>query len=452
MDKIVALAKRRGFIYPSSEIYGGLANTWDWGPYGTLLKKNISDLWWEKFVLQRDDIVSLDASIFLNPKAWEASGHVSQFTDVLIDCRDCHYRTRADHLVASTMAEGEVAGMSPQELEETIAKNKIKCPKCSHANWTKVRKFNLLFETSIGILEESKSTTYLRGEIAQGIFLNYKNILDTMRIKVPFGIAQQGKSFRNEITLGKFVHRTLEFDLAEIEYFINKENWKDFFFLWQNEMHEFALATGLNKEKLRWREHVEKERSHYSEKTSDLEYQYPFGWAELFGLSYRGDYDLKNHMLKSGSDLNYKDPISHEKYIPHVVEPSFGLSRLVGAILADSYMEDEVKGETRIFLKLKNSIAPVKAAIFPLQKDIKLKSVAWKVYRELRKIFVVEFDDAGNIGKMYRRQDEIGTPFCITFDYQSLEDDTVTIRDRDTMRQERIAVSNLKKYLQESLK
>lgn len=447
MEEIIALAKRRGFIYPSSQIYGGLANTWDFGHYGTLLKNNIRDWWWKRFVLKRDDMVGIEASIFLNPKVWEASGHVSGFTDALIDCKNCHYRTRADHLIEDAVKDIKVEGLPVEKQDEIIQSNKIKCPKCGNFNWTAVRKFNLLFETSIGIVEEKKSKVYLRGEIAQGIFVNFKNVLDTMRIKVPFGIAQQGKAFRNEITPGQFIHRTLEFDLMEFEYFIKGEMWEEKYEDWRKEMWQWAVDIGLKEENLRWREHEDFERSFYSTKTMDIEYKYPFGFKEMFGIAYRTDYDLKNHMKHSGQDLNYVDQKTNEKFIPHVIEPTFGLSRLTGVALMDAYREDEVQGKKRIYLKLNPIIAPVKAAIFPLQKDEKLKEIAKELYKSCKENMVCEFDDSGNIGQMYRRQDEIGTPFCITVDYQTSEDKTVTVRDRDTTKQERIPLSDIKQYI-----
>ena len=450
-DNVVALAKRRGFFYPSSEIYGGLANTWDFGHYGTLLKNNIRDLWWEFFVLRRDNMVGVEASIFLNPKAWEASGHVAGFTDALIDCKICQHRTRADHLIEDNLKDVKVEGLPVEELTSIIQKNSLKCPKCGKSSWTDVRRFNLLFQTSVGIVEESKSKVYLRGEIAQGIFLNFKNVLDTMRVKVPFGIAQQGKAFRNEITMGQSIFRTLEFDLMEFEYFIKKEDWEGLFEHWQKELKRFASIIGLDDSKLRWREHEDHERSHYSTRTVDLEYKFPFGWKEMWAIAYRTDFDLSNHAKHSGVDLSYRDPYTGEKYIPHVLEPTFGLSRVTLVTLVDAYREEEVNGKARIFLKLDPRIAPIKAAIFPLQKDDKLRAKARELFEAAQKQFTVEFDDAGNIGKMYRRQDEIGTPFCITVDYQTLEDHTVTVRERDTMEQTRINVDTLIPFIQQKL-
>ncbi len=452
MDEIIALCKRRGFFFPSSEIYGGLANTWDFGHYGTLLKNNLRDFWWRRFVLERNDMVAVDASIFLNPKVWEASGHVTGFTDALIECKKCNYRTRADHLIEDKVKNIKVEGLPPEELTKIIVDNKIKCPKCGQSDWTSVRKFNLLFETQLGIIEGEKSKVYLRGEIAQGIFLNFKNILNTMRVRVPFGIAQAGKAFRNEITMGQAIHRTLEFDLMEFEYFIKESEWEKTYETWKDEMWKFAKEIGLQEKNLRWREHEEFERSHYSKKTMDVEYNYPFGWKEMWGLAYRTDFDLSIHQKNSGKDMSYTDPKTNEKYIPHVIEPTFGLSRMVGIIITDAYRKEMVNEKERIFLKLHPRIAPIKAAIFPLQKDEKLRGKAYEVYKMLKQSFVVEFDDAGNIGKMYRRQDEIGTPFCVTIDYQSIDDDTVTIRDRDSMKQERVSTSRLLDYFMSKMK
>ncbi len=451
MEEIIALCKRRGFIFPSSEIYGGLANSWDFGHYGTLLKNNLRDAWWKFFVLQRDDMKALDASIFLSPKVWEASGHVSGFTDALVDCRTCKYRTRADHLIEEKVKNKKVEGLPVEELTRVIRENNLACPKCGSKDLTDVRRFNLLFETKMGIVEEEKAKLYLRGEIAQGIFINFKNILNSQRVKIPFGIAQQGKAFRNEITLGRSVFRTMEFDLMEFEYFIHPSLWEKTFEMWRSVMWEFALSLGITEKKLRWREHESFERSHYSTKTMDIEYHFSFGWKEMFGIAYRTDFDLRNHMTQSGKDLQYVDHKTGEKYIPHVIEPTFGLSRLVGIVLEDAYRVDTVKDEQRVYLKLHPSIAPIKAAVFPLQKDEKLISFSQSLYNQLKKVMVAEFDNQGNIGKMYRRQDEIGTPFCITVDYQTLEDKTVTVRERDSMDQKRIPADGVEAYIKARL-
>jgi len=448
MEKVVALAKRRGFVYQSSEIYGGMANSWDFGPLGTLLKNNIRDFWFKRFVLGRDDMVAIDASVFLNPKVWEASGHVAGFTDSLIECKNCHTRTRADHLIEDNIKDIKVEGLPVDELDKIIKENQLKCPTCGKFDWSKVRKFNLLFETNIGIVEESKSKAYLRGEIAQGIFLNFKNVLNTTRVRIPFGIAQQGKAFRNEITMGQFVHRTLEFDLMEFEYFINKNDWEKTFEMWRKEMWKFALDLGIHKENLRWREHEEFERSHYSQKTMDIEYKYPFGFKEMFGIAYRTDFDLTNHQKHSGHDLSYLDPTTGERYIPHVIEPTFGLSRLTGIVLVDAYCEDK----ERVLLKLNPKIAPYKVAVFPLLANKeKLVKKARNIYDSLRAKYSTYWDDRGNIGKRYFYQDEIGTPFCITVDFDTLEDDTVTVRNRDTAKQVRLKVDKLETFLQNEL-
>ncbi len=451
LEDVVALAKRRGFVYPSSEIYGGLANTWDFGHYGTLLKNNLRDLWWKKFVLERDDMIGIDASIILSPKVWQASGHVASFADALVDCKVCKYRTRADLLIEEQIPGKKVEGLPVEEMTKIIKKANLKCPKCGARNFTDVRRFNLLFETHMGILEEERSRVYLRGEIAQGIFINFKNVIDTMRVRLPFGIAQQGKAFRNEITLGQFIHRTVEFDLMEFEYFIRPENWEEIYAYWQEEMWQWALDLGIDENKIRWREHPEYERAHYSQKTMDIEYEYPFGWKEMFGLAYRTDFDLRNHALHSGRELVYTDPKTGDKFIPHVIEPTFGLSRLTGIILFDSFREEELEGKKRVFLKIKPRLAPIKVAVFPLQKDVKLSDIAKKIYKDLKVDLTAEYDDSGNIGKMYRRQDEIGTPFCVTVDYETLEKNTVTVRDRDTMKQDRVAISQLKEYLKNKI-
>ena len=451
MDDIISLAKRRGFFYPSSEIYGGLANTWDFGHYGTLLKNNLRDLWWNFFVTSRRNMVGIEASIFLNPKVWEASGHVAGFTDAMLDCKNCKFRTRADHLIEEKLPGTKVEGLPIEKLTEIIRNNKLKCPRCGSTDLTDVRRFNLLFETSIGIVEEAKSKAYLRGEIAQGIFLNYKNVLDTMRVQIPFGVAQVGKAFRNEITMGQAVFRTLEFDLMEFEYFIREMEWEQTFSYWQEELKKFAHMLGIDEKRLRWREHEEHERSHYSKRTADLEYEFPFGWKEMWAVAYRTDFDLSNHMKHSGVDLKYRDPVTGETFVPHVIEPTFGLSRLMLVIMHNAYRKEEVGGKQRIYLALDPKIAPIKAAIFPLQKDEKLQKIATNLYNDLRHEFVVEYDNAGNIGKMYRRQDEIGTPFCITVDYQTVEDQTVTVRARDSMKQERLALDNISAYIRQHI-
>jgi len=451
-SKIVSLCKRRGFIFPGSEIYGGLANTYDFGPLGVEVLNSILDKWWNVYVRNRDDMYGLDSSILMNPKVWESSGHTQNFTDVLIDCRNCQLRTRADHLIEDFYGKKNekisVEGKTTEELDRIIIGDKIPCPKCGNHSFTPVRKFNLLFETNVGIVTSSQNKVYLRGEIAQGMFVNFKNVLDTMRPKLPFGIAQKGKAFRNEITLGNFVFRTLEFNLAEFEYFFNPEKTdiNEMFEYWKKEMEDFVVNLGVRREKLRWRVHEEDERSHYSSRTEDLEYEFPFGFKEIAGLAYRTDFDLKNHMEHSGTDLRFTDSETNEKFIPHVIEPTFGINRILLTCLTDAYEED--KEEERTILKLSKEISPYKIAIFPLVKNKpELVEKASEIYKTLRKNYQVAFDSRGNIGKRYLSQDEIGTPFCVTIDYQTLEDETVTIRTRDTKEQIRIKISEIVNYL-----
>lgn len=450
MDKIVALCKRRGFIYQGSEIYGGLANTYDYGPAGAELLRNIRNLWWDKFVHKRDDVVGLDASVISHQDVWKASGHTAGFADAMIDCRNCKLRMRADHLIEESIKE-KVEGKSLEELDKIINNSKIICPNCGKHDWTKARKFNLLFPVNLGIIEGDQSLAYLRGETAQGMFINFKNIVDSSRVKLPFGVAQLGKSFRNEITPGNSVFRTLEFELAEVEYFFDPEiqDWKKLFADWKETMWDFVTKTlGINKDNLRWREHDDKERSFYSKKTEDLEYKFFFGYKELWGLAYRTDYDLQQHMKFSNKDLSILDPQTNKKIIPHVIEPAVGINRLLLMILSDSYVEEE----GRIVLKLNPKLAPYKAAVFPLLANKpELVNKAKEIHETLRQEFVTLYDGRGNIGKRYFAQDEVGTPFCVTVDFQTLEDDTVTIRDRDTMKQERIEIENLSPYLSQKL-
>lgn len=442
MQKIVSLSKRRGFVFPGSEIYGGLANTYDMGPLGVLVLRNITNHWWKTFITKRSDMFGLDTSILMSPKVWEASGHTESFTNEMIDCLECRYRTRADHVIEDYFDKigtpRVVDGRPSEELDALIKEHKIKCPKCGKSNWTNSRKFNQLFETSMGILEGSKNTVYLRGEIAQGMFVNFKNILDTMRPKLPFGIAQSGKAFRNEITLGNFVFRNVEFNLAEFEYFFNpkESNWEELYNYWATEMENWITSIGISKENVSWRVHTDAERAHYSTTTKDLDYMFPFGKKEMFGLAYRTDFDLKNHMEKSGVDLRYIDPNTGEKIMPHVLEPTFGINRVFLALLAEAYTEED----ERTYLKLNKDIAPYRVAVFPLVKNKpELVSKAKELFNYLvDKGVSTAWDDRGNIGKRYYAQDEIGTPNCITVDYQTLEDNTVTIRDRDTMEQKRV--------------
>lgn len=454
IDTITSWAKRRGFVFPSSEIYGGMANVYDFGPYGTILKENIRNLWLKKFVFDRNDVFAIDSSIILNPKVWEASGHTENFADVMVEDLVNHKRYRADHLVEDYFEKKgrsiKVDGKSSDEIHQIIKENNIKSPDGNEL--TPPREYNQLFQTEVGIISGEKNKAYLRGEIAQGLFLNFKNILDSMHPKLPFGIAQAGKAFRNEITMGKFTFRTLEFDLMEFEYFFDseKQSWEELFEYWKKEMQDFSKEIGLTQENLRWREHEEFERSHYSSKTQDLEYMFPWGFKEMWGLAYRTDFDLKNHQEKSGKDLRYTYN-DGRKILPHVIEPTFGLSRVLTIVVFDSYREDVVNGKKRVYMKFNPKIAPVKFALFPLQKDQNLFEKSKKIYSSLREKWYGEFDNSGNIGKMYRKQDEIGTPYCITVDYESLKDDSVTIRDRNTTNQERIKISGLEKYLEQKL-
>ncbi len=425
MDKIISLAKRRGFVFPGSEIYGGLANSWDYGPLGVELKNNIRDSWWRRFVQSREDIVGLDAAIIMNPKVWEASGHVGGFSDPLVECKKCHSRWRADQI------EGQ-------------------CPSCGSSDFTEAKQFNLLFQTSIGTVEGDKSRAYLRGEIAQSMFVNFKNVLDTSRVRLPFGIASVGKAFRNEITPGNFIFRTLEFDLMEFEYFVRESDWEKSFVYWLDEQRAWLTELGFDLSHIRVREHEKDELSHYSKRTADIEYQTPFGWKEMFGLAYRTDYDLKNHMEQSGKDLRYTDPETQEKFIPHVIEPTFGLTRLLLMTLLEAYSEEGEGSDMRVVLKLKPSLAPYKVAVFPLLKNKPdLVGKARDVFGALKKDMPAAWDDRGNIGKRYLSQDEIGTPACITIDFQTLEDSTVTVRDRDTKEQSRVALPSLREYLRD---
>lgn len=449
LDEVTALAKRRGFVLPGSEIYGGLANTYDYGPLGAQLLKNLRDWWWERFVTTRPEIYGLETSIIMSPRVWDASGHTESFTDALIDCRDCHNRTRADHLIEENLKDEKAEGKTLEELNELINKHRLKCPTCGKFNWTQPREFNLLFKTHIGIVPEHQSQAYLRGETAQGMFVDFKQVLDTMRPTLPFGIAQSGKVFRNEITKGKFTFRTLEFDLAEFEYFIREKEWKKWFEYWKDQTESWALDLGINRDKLRWRPHTKDELSHYSRRTEDLEYKYPFGFKEWFAVAYRTDFDLTNHMQQSGVDLRYTDPATGEKFIPHVIEPTFGLSRSVVTLLIDAFHKEK----DRIVLKLHPRIAPVKVAVFPLLRNKeKIVAKAKAVLALLQPHFTSIWDDRGNIGKRYYAQDEIGTPWCVTIDFQTLDDNTITVRDRDTTSQLRIKTSQLKEYLDEKLK
>ncbi len=453
MTKVVSLCKRRGFVFQGSEIYGGLANTWDYGPLGAELKNNVFQAWWNFFVKSRKDMVGVDPAILMNPKVWEASGHVAHFSDAQIDCKNCKKRHRADHLIENAINNIKVEGLGMSELKKIIDDNQIKCPDCGEINFTDVRTFNLLFQTHIGAVSSNSEPVYLRGEIAQGMFVNFKKVQQSSRKKIPFGIAAMGKAFRNEITPGNFIFRTLEFDLMEFEYFIREEMWEEKFEYWLSEIYKWIDIIGLPKDKIRVREHEVDELSHYSKRTVDFEYETPFGWKELYGLAYRTDFDLKKHQKASGEDMGYLDPQTNEKFIPHVLEPTFGLSRTLLMLLLSAYTEEEItnsKGEkeTRVVLKFNSNIAPYKAAILPLMKKKELVKKADEVFAELSGYFALDFDVTGSIGKRYRRHDEIGTPYCITIDFDSLEKNTVTIRDRDTMKQEIIKIEELRVYLE----
>lgn len=455
MDKILALSKGRGFVFPGSEIYGGLANAWDFGPLGVELKNNIKKAWWKKFVQESPTNVGLDSAILMNPEIWVASGHVGGFSDPLMDCRDCKSRFRADKLVEDDMVSKGVEyasadGMSEEELMKYIVDNNIVCPKCGSKNFTEIRKFNLMFKTYMGVTDESSAPVYLRPETAQGIFVNFKNVQRSSRKKVPFGICQIGKSFRNEITPGNFIFRTREFEQMEMEFFCKPGTDLEWFDYWRDYIGKFLIDIGIKEENLRRRDHAKEELSFYSKATTDYEFRYPFGWGELWGIADRTDYDLNKHMEHSKQDLNYLDPVTNEKYIPYVIEPSVGPERIFLAVLCDAYDEEDLgEGDVRTVLHLHPALAPFKAAVLPLSK--KLNEKANEVYSQLSKHFMVDFDDAGSIGKRYRREDEIGTPFCITVDFQTMEDNTVTVRDRDTMEQIRLSVFELSDYINKKI-
>ncbi len=455
MEKISALCKARGFIFAGSEIYGGLANTWDYGPLGVELKNNIKKAWWKKFIQESEYNVGLDSAILMNPRTWEASGHVGGFNDPLIDCKKCKSRFRADKLVEDYISDIKkdditVDGWANDKIENYIQQEKIVCPDCGTSDFTQIRQFNLMFKTFQGVTEDSKAELFLRPETAQGIFVNFKNVARTTRKKIPFGIGQIGKSFRNEITPGNFTFRTREFEQMELEFFCKPgedlkwfDYWKDFCVQWLNSLN-------MKSENIRLRDHNSEELSHYSNATTDIEYKFPFGWGELWGIADRTDFDLKQHMEHSGQDLSYQDPVTNDKYVPYCIEPSLGADRVTLALLLDAYEEEILEdGTERNVLRFHPAIAPFKIAILPLSK--KLSEEAEKIYHELSKFFMVDYDVTGSIGKRYRRQDEIGTPFCITYDFDSIEDQTVTIRDRDSMQQIRINISELKNYIEEKI-
>ncbi|NLC54975.1 MAG: glycine--tRNA ligase [Erysipelothrix sp.] len=450
LEVIVAHAKDTGYIFQGSEIYGGLANTWDFGPLGVEFKNNIKKLWWQKFVRSKPNNVGLDASILMNPKVWEASGHLKTFNDPLMDCKACNSRHRADHLIEEFDASVDVESMSFAEMHDYIVENKVTCPKCGKRDFTDIRQFNLMLKTFQGVLEDASSTIYLRPETAQGIFVNFKNIQRTSRKKIPFGICQIGKSFRNEITPGNFIFRTREFEQMEMQFFCEPGTDLEWYEYWKQFSMDWILDLGVDEKNLRFRDHGAEELSFYSKATADIEYNFPFGWGEIWGIADRTDYDLKQHQEHAKVDMSYLDPYTQKRYIPYVVEPSVGVERLLLMFMADAYAEETLEnGDVRKVMHLHPTLAPIKAAIFPLSK--KLNDQAMEVFSSLSNYFNVEFDDTGSIGRRYRRQDEIGTPFCITYDFDSLEDQMVTIRDRDTMVQERIAVSDLRDYIESKL-
>ena len=454
METIVRLCKSRGYVYPGSEIYGGLANTWDYGPLGVELKNNVKEAWRKKFIQENKNIVGLDAAILMNPETWVASGHVSGFSDPLLDCKECKTRHRADKLIESfahDKGEDIVAdGWTDEQMLNYINDNKIVCPKCGKLNYTNIRKFNLMFKTFQGVTEDSTSTVYLRPETAQGIFVDFKNVMRTTRKKIPMGIAQIGKAFRNEITPGNFTFRTREFEQMELEFFCKPGTDLEWFEYWRKFCKDWLLNLGMKEENIRLRDHSPEELVFYSKGTTDIEFAFPFGWGELWGIADRTDYDLTAHQTHSKEDMSYLDPETNEKYIPYCIEPSVGADRVTLAFLCNAYEEQELgEGDTRIVLHLHPALAPYKAAILPLSK--KLNDKADEVFQTLAKAFPVDYDEAGSIGKRYRRQDEIGTPYCITVDFDTLEDNQVTIRDRDTMEQIRIPIDQVEKYIAEKI-
>ena len=449
MDKLVALCKGRGFIYPGSEIYGGLANTWDFGPLGVELKTNIKNAWRKKFIQECKYNVGLDSAILMNPQTWVASGHLGGFSDPLMDCKSCKTRHRADNLIEDFDGTN-CAGWSNEQMTSYIKEKGITCPNCGKSDFTDIRQFNLMFKTFQGVTEDSKAELYLRPETAQGIFVNFNNIQRTTRKKVPFGVAQVGKSFRNEITPGNFIFRVREFEQMELEFFCKPGTDLDWFYFWKDYCKKWLLSLGISEDNLRLRDHDAEELCFYSKATTDFEYLFPFGWGELWGVADRTDYDLTQHIKTSGQKMEYFDPETNEKYVPYVIEPSLGVERLFLAVITEAYDEEQLEdGTTRTVMHFHPYLAPVKAAVLPLSK--KLADKAGEIADELSKYFCVDYDDAGAIGKRYRRQDEIGTPFCITYDFDSVEDGCVTIRERDSMKQERIPIADLKKYIEDKL-
>jgi len=453
MEKIVALCKGRGFVYPGSEIYGGLANTWDYGPLGVELKNNVKAAWWKKFVQESPYNVGLDAAILMNREVWVASGHVVNFNDPLIDCKSCKMRHRADKMIEDFNAEQEITdvlveAMDNDQLAAYMAEKNIPCPNCGKRDFTPIRKFNMMFKTFQGVNEDSAAEVYLRPETAQGIFVNFKNVQRTTRRKIPFGIAQVGKSFRNEITPGQFTFRTREFEQMELQFFCKPGTDLEWFSYWREFCHQWLLGLSIRPENLQLRDHAAEELSHYSKATTDFEFLFPFGWGELWGIADRTDFDLTAHQNASGENMEYFDQEANERYIPYVIEPSLGADRVTLAFLVDAYDEEVVdaeKGDVRVVMRFHPALAPIKCAVLPLSK--KLGEGALAIYQDLQKHFMAEYDDAGSIGKRYRRQDEIGTPLCVTYDFDSLEDGCVTVRHRDSMAQERIKIDELRDYI-----
>jgi len=459
MEKIVALCKRRGFVYPGSDIYGGLANTWDYGPLGVELKNNVKQLWWRTFVQRRRDVVGLDAGILMHPKVWEASGHVVNFNDPLVDCKTCKSRFRADHLIEDKLGQS-AEGKTPAQLSEILLAANLNCPRCGNKTLTEARQFNMMFKTTIGPVSETGVEVYLRPETAQAMFVQYKNVLATARVKLPFGIGQIGKSFRNEITPGNFIFRDIEFEQMEIEYFVKPEDGPASFEEWLTAMQAWIDLIGLNSDRVRIREHSKEELSHYSSRTIDFEYDFPapMRWKELYGLANRTDFDLSRHQEFSGEDLTYFDQADNSRYLPHVIEPTFGVDRTVLALLLDAYDEEATedvngKADVRVLLRFSPKIAPYKAAILPLTKKPELSDIAKELFSTIEREtnYLVDYDETANIGKRYRRQDEAGTPFCITVDFDTIETRTVTIRDRDTTEQQRIAMDDVAAFLREQV-
>lgn len=457
MDKLIALCKGRGFIYAGSEIYDGLANSWDYGPLGVELKNNIKKFWWQRFVTENKYNVGLDSAIFMNPRVWKASGHLGGFSDPLMDCKSCKTRYRADKLIEDYVADNkldiDIAGWETDnaKMEKFIADNHIKCPHCGKSDFTPIRKFNLMFKTFMGVTEESTNTIYLRPETAQGIFVNFKNILRTTRSKMPMGVGQIGKSFRNEITPGNFIFRMREFEQMELEFFCEPGTDLEWFDYWRSFCKQWLLDAGIDDSNLRLRDHSPEELCFYSKATTDFEFLFPFGWGELWGVADRTDYDLNQHSKEAKEELMYLDPVTNQKYVPYVVEPSLGVDRMFLATMCNAYHEEVVgEGDTRVVLKLAPHLAPYKVAILPLSK--KLSEKADEIYSTLIKKFSCTYDEAGSIGKRYRRQDEIGTPMCVTIDFDTLEDGAVTVRDRDTMEQERIKICDLENFIANKIK